>query len=255
MFIIHFLVNLTIVTIELALVGATGWLAWKQPLLMAALTAGLAVVLGLRLELRRLAFEMPFYFERSSKAGQVVRALVGGGQTLMKGVLAGLVALMTFSGTEDTRLMLVAALFAGCVLFGSILLRRLTISLGAKPAHWGFFRMAAPLGLLFSGAMSFFPAPSSLQVARKVLLELPARPGIAQAGEALFSLRLWIDDLLVRLMSTYVGPEGARAIGIIIGSNVLAGFVIALYAVMVSEVVRVLEEGHWRMRGMARRNL
>ena len=253
MFIIHFLINMTIVAVELALVAATGWVAWKQPLMFAAVTAALAVILGLRLELRRLAFEMPFYFERSGMTGQVMRALVGSGQALMKGVLAGHVALITFSGTEDARLQIVAAMFAGCVLLGSILLRRLTISLGAKPAHWGFFRMAAPLGLLFSGAMSFFPAPSSLQVARKVLLELPTRPGIAQAGEALFSLRLWIDDLLVRIMSGFVGPEGARAIGIVIGSNVLAGFVIALYAVVVSEVVRVLEEGHWRMRGLGRR--
>lgn len=253
MFIIHLFFNMVIAAVELALVAAAGWLAWKQPLAFAGLTGMLALLLGFRLELRRLAFEMPFYFDRPGGGGRWLRALLAVGQALMKGALAGLVALMTFSGTEANRLQVVAVIFAGCVLLGSMVLRRLTISLGAKPAHWGFFRMGAPLGLLFSAAMTFFPAPSSLEVVRRVLLELPSRPGLAQAGEALFSLRLWIDDLIVRLLLPFAGPEGARAIGIVIGSNVLAGFVISLYAVIVSEVVRVMEEAHWRMRGVRRR--
>jgi len=251
-FIIHLFVNLLIVSIELALAAATGWLAWQMPIVFSALTAGLALILGLQLELRRLAFETPFYFERSSSLARIVRVILGGGQALMKGVIAGFVALITFSGTGDSRLMIVAALFAACALVGSTILRRLTISFGARPTHWGFFRMAAPLGLLFSGAMSLFPPPSSLEVVRQVLIDLPARPSIAQAGEALFSIRLWIDDLIVRIFAIYLNPEWAKALGIVIGSNVLVGFAIAVYAVVLSEVVRMLEEAHWLMRGHRR---
>jgi hypothetical protein len=159
---------------------------------------------------------------------------------------------MTFSGTGESRLLIVAALFVVCALVGSTLLRRLTISFGARPTHWGFFRMAAPLGLLFSASMSFFPPPSSLDVARRVLLDLPAKPSMAQAGEALFSVRLWVDDLIVRILASYVGPEWAKLIGIVVGSNVLVGFVIAIYAVVLSEVVRTCEESHWRLRGHRR---
>jgi hypothetical protein len=251
-FIIHFLINLLIVIIELGLAAGAGWLAWQMPIAFSALTALLALFLGVQLELRRLAFETPFYFERSSRLARVVRGVLGSGQALFKGVVAGLVALMTFSGTGESRLMIVAALFAACALVGSTILRRLTISFGARPTHWGFFRMAPPLGLLFSGAMSLFPPPSSLDVVRQVLLELPAKPSIAQAGEALFSVRLWVDDLIVRILSGYTGPEWAKVIGIVIGSNVLAGFIIAIYAVVLSEVVRTLEEGHWRLRGHRR---
>ncbi|MGE0766866.1 MAG: hypothetical protein AB7L90_10415 [Hyphomicrobiaceae bacterium] len=252
MFIIHLFVNLLIVAIELALVTGAGWLAWQAPLVFAALTGGLALVLGFQLEVRRLAFETPFYFERSSGLARVVRLGLGGGQAIFKGLVAGLVAVMTFSGTGQSRLLVVAGLFAGCTLVGSTILRRLTISFGARPTHWGFFRMAAPLGLLFSAAMSLFPPPSSLDVVRQVLIDLPARPGIAQAGEALFSVRLWVDDLIVRIVGAYTGPEWAKAIGVVIGSNVLVGFVIAVYAVIVSEVVRGLEEAHWRARGHRR---
>lgn len=249
MFIIHLVINLLIVAVELACAAAAGWLAWIQPLMFSLLTASLAVVLGLHLEVKRLGFEQPFYFERAGGVGQIFRALFGGGQALLKGVLAGLVALMTFSGTEQTRLQVVAGLFVVVVLIGSTLLRRLTISFGARPAHWGFFRMAAPLGLIFSAAMSFFPPPSTIDVAKRVLVDLPARPSLSQAGEALFSLRLWIDDLIVRLAAGYIGPDWAKLVGIVIGSNVLVGFILALYAVLLSEIVRTLEEAHWRMRG------
>jgi hypothetical protein len=102
---------------------------------------------------------------------------------------------------------------------------------------------------LFSAVMSLFPPPTSLDVMRQVLLDLPARPSIAQAGEALFSIRLWIDDLIVRILAGYIGPEWAKLAGILVGSNVLVGFVIAIYAVVLSEVVRTLEEMHWRARG------
>ncbi len=247
---IHFLLNATIVAVELALVAATGWLAWHNAVWFAALSMVLAFLIGLNLEVKRLTFEMPFYFLRTTRLGQIARALMGSGQALVKALAAGLVALMIFSGTEPQRLQIVAGIFALCVLAGSILLRRLTISFGARPARWGFFRMGLPLGILFSAALSFFPPPSSLEVARKVLLDLPARPRLAEAGEALFSLRLWIDDLIVRLLANVIGAKWAELAGIILASNILAGFVLALYAVAISEVVRIMEEAHWRLRGL-----
>ncbi|MFV0297429.1 MAG: hypothetical protein ACK5JT_15040 [Hyphomicrobiaceae bacterium] len=250
MFIIHFLINATIVAVELAMVAGAGWLAWRQPLEFAILSALLALVIGVNLEVKRLTFEMPFYFSRSSRFGIFVRSLVGSGHALLKAVGAALVALVIFSGTEPGRLQVVAAIFALSTLAGSIVLRRLTISFGANPARWGFFRMTVPLGLLFSTAMSFFPPPSSVTVARQVLIDLPQRPSVSQAGEALFSLRLWIDNLIVRLLSDLIGPSAAQVAGIVIGSNMLAGFLIAIYAVTVSEVVRIMEETHWRLRGL-----
>lgn len=251
-FIVHLILNASIVAVELGLAAGTAWLAWKMPLVFAGLTAILAGWLGLRLEVARLNFEMPFYFEGTGALGSLLRVAMGIGHATLKAVAAGLVAVITFSGTDENRLLILAGLLFVCTVIGSAVLRRITISYGARPARWGFFRMAVPLGLIFSAAVSFFPAPSSLAVAQKVLLDLPARPSVAQAGEALFAIRLWIDDLLVRMIASATGPEWAKAIGIVVGSSVLAGFVIAIYAVAISEVVRVLEEAHWRLKGNRR---
>ena len=58
--------------------------------------------------------------------------------------------------------------------------------------------------------------------------------------------------LLVRLVANFTGPEWAKVIGIAVGSNVLVGFIIAIYAVILSEIVRMMEEAHWRARGRQR---
>lgn len=235
-------VNFGIVAVELALVAGIGWLAWQWPLAFTALTFVLALGLGLRLEQQRLAFEMAFYFERAGRLTSLLRLIVGSGEAIMKAVLAAVLALMTFSGTNAGRLQALAAIFAVLVLIGSIILRRATISLGMRPARWGFFRMGPPLGVLVSIAMSFFPAPSTSAIAWRTFFDLPDRPTLMKLGETLFQVRLWADDMIVRVLATWLGDGGARAAGLILSSNVLTGFLVALYAVAVSEVVRVMEE-------------
>ena len=161
-------------------------------------------------------------------------------------MLAAAIALIVFSGTDSARLQALAAIFGVLVLVGSMALRRATISLGLRPARWGFFRMGAPLGLLYAIATSVFPAPRLSDIAWRAVFDLPRRPSLSQLGETLFHVRLWVDDMIVRLLAQWLGPDTARIAGIVISSNVLMGFVIALYAVAVSEIVRAMEEGAWR---------
>lgn len=53
-------------------------------------------------------------------------------------------------------------------------------------------------------------------------------------------------DLVVKVLTQLMGADLGRILGVLVSSNVLAGFVLALYAVAVSEIVRGLEERHWR---------
>ncbi len=235
--------NSLIVAVELALVAGVGWLAWRLPLVFTAMTLALALGLGLRLEMARIAHEMPFYFEHTSRFGAALRVLIGSGEAILKALLAGGIALITFSGTDPGRLMAIAAIFAVLVLVGSMALRRASLSFGMKPARWGYFRMGAPLGLLVSFAMGFFPAPTTGAIAWRALFDLPQRPSLAQLGETLFQVRLWADDMIVRVLGVWLGTDGAKLAGLVISSNVLTGFLVALYAVAISEVVRVMEEG------------
>ena len=69
-----------------------------------------------------------------------------------------------------------------------------------------------------------------------------ARPTLAQASETLFVLKQSFDNIVYTLLSQLVSPALAKAIGVVVSVNILTGFVIAVFAVAISEIVRTLEE-------------
>lgn len=242
MIVVRILFNAIIMALEIAAVLAIAYLGWRQPLYFAAATAALALLMGYRLEQARIGNEIPFYFNRRFAVLSIPGKTVALAEALFKAVLAGIVALLTFSGTDADRLFWVAVIFAGALYIGSSLLRRLSISFGGVSSRWGYFRLAAPLGLLYSVAVAFLPVPSTGTVAKQLIFDLPARPNLAQASEVLFILKQKFDELLVGMLSQFVGQDAARVLGLIGSVNVLTGFVIAVYAVLIAEAVRLMEE-------------
>ena len=103
-------------------------------------------------------------------------------------------------------------------------------------------RLAAPLGLLYSAAVSFLPRPSMTDVGRKLIFETPARPNLSQASELLFVLKQKFDDIVVAMLGLVLSPEMAKIAGVLVSVNMLTGFAIAVFAVAIAELVRLLEE-------------
>ena len=242
MILVRFLANLLILAIEIAAVAGVAWLGLHYPLPFAAAAAVLALVIGTLLERARMQNELPFYFAHARAALTVFGTGIALIEAAMKALLAGLIALITFSGTDQARLLWVAVVFGGCLFAGTSLLRRLSISFDAIPSRWGYFRLAAPLGLLYSAAVSFLPAPSIGDVGRRLIFELPAKPSLAQASETLFILKQKLDDIVVTLLTQFVPPPAAKVVGILVSVNILTGFVIGLFAVVIAEVVHRMEK-------------
>lgn len=240
---VRYLVNALIMVAEAAAVAAVAWLAFHKPFLFAGLTAAIAFTQGILLEHARLTHELPFYFgNRGPRAGLIV-PFVATTAALVRALVAGLVALLTFSGTDPARLMWIAGIFGGTLYVASYLLRALTHRLDAKPARWGYFRLAAPLGLLFSIGMwvlssfAIVRTPALGELGRTLIFDTPERPGIEQASELIFRLKLYIDSVIVTLITPLVGAQWAPLAGIVLSVNVLTGFVVAIYAVLIAETV------------------
>ena len=247
---LRYLLNALIMAAEVAAVAAVAWLGYEHPLIFSGATALLAFGLGLALEAARLNNELPFYFE-NRKPGPiraVLVPLVGGMEALMKAVLAGVAALFTFSGTNHDRLFWVAILFGLTVFAGAAVLRVLSIKLNAVPSRWGFFRLGAPLGLLFSAglavlaATSIIPSASLPDLGWKIMWDMPAHPTVDQVSELVFQIKQAFDEFVVTILATVVPPDWARAAGIFISVNVLAGFVAAVYAAVIASGVRAAEK-------------
>ena len=243
MIVVRFFVNLVILAIELASVACVAWLGYRYPFALAAVAGLLALAMGIALEQARLKNELGFYFGRAAGALSWVGASFAIVEGLVKALLAAVVTLVTFSGTDASRLQLVAVVFGVCVFAGSSLLRRLSMSLGANPARWGYFRLAAPLGLLYSAAVSFLPHPSMTDVGRRLIFDTPAKPNLAQASELLFILKQKFDDIVVGIIAQFIPLDWAKVAGVLVSVNMLTGFAIAVFSVAIAEIVRRLEDG------------
>jgi hypothetical protein len=249
MIVLRILLNGVIMAAEIAAVAAVAWFGYAYPFVFAAFTAALSFVLGLRLETKRLSFELPFYFEGARSPRLLLVALVGSVEALMKGVLAGLAALFTFAGTDSTRLSWVAIVFGITVYAGSSALRALSVSFRAQPWRWGYFRLAPPLGLAFSAGIAALAAFGVLgttsvgEIGWKLVWELPQKPSVSQVSELFFQLKQAFDDFIVTLLSQVMSQEWARLVGIVVSVNVLTGFVASVYAALIAAIVRTAEEG------------
>lgn len=235
--------NALIMATEVAAVVAIAWLAVHYPVAFAAATALAAFAQGLWLEHARLRHELPFYFgSRGPRAGLLV-PFVAGTSALLRGLVAGLVALLTFSGTDHERLVWIAVVFGGTLYLATSILRALAHRLDAHPARWGYFRLAAPLGLVFSIGMWLLSgfgrvkSPELGELGRTILFDTPAKPTIEQGSELLFRLKQYIDSVMVTLLRPVIGADWAPVAGIVLSVNVLTGFVVAIYAVLIAGFV------------------
>jgi len=250
-FIVRIFVNLAILCFEVGAIAGIAALGYFQPLIFAGVTFVLALALGSRLEFARLKNELNFYFERKVPRGGPFTWIVAISEALFKAILAGLVALLTFSGTDHGRLYIVAIIFAACVFAGSSVLRWLANRFNVTPSRWGYFRVAGPLGLIFSLALEFLPKPSFAKVGFDLMFNLPASfsfdtEGLNRGSELLFMLKQKFDDVFFTLLVTFVGEHAATVIGVLTSVNMLTGFVIGIYAMVIAEAVRWLEGGERR---------
>lgn len=248
MAVIRILLNAVIMAAEAAAVAGIAYFGYLYPFHFAALTALLSFVLGLRLEYLRLMNEIPFYFEAGRTPRLWFAWFVGFGESFTKALLAGLAAVFTFSGTDANRLFWVAVVFGASVYLGAAILRSLSISLSARPGRWGYFRLAGPLGVVFSAGLTLLaligtvPLPSISDIGLKVLWEFPQTPTIEQVSELVFQLKQAFDDFIVRAIGVFVPIDVARVIGIFLSVNMLTGFVSALYASIIASGVRKAED-------------
>lgn len=237
----YILINGLVMVLELAAIAAVAWAGFTYPLYFALGTAAIVLVMGARLEYARIQNEIPFYFDRAPSRPMPFAWLVAAGESVAKALLAGVVGLMTFLGTDAERLWWVAAIFAFTLFIGVQIVRWLAYRLRARPLRWGYFRLAAPLGLFFSVGQSFLPAPGFTELARRITFDMPERPSMEQASEFLFLLKQTFDDIVERMLTWVFDPGVAQFIASIVSVNMLSGFVLSIYAVLIADASRRME--------------
>ena len=75
-----------------------------------------------------------------------------------------------------------------------------------------------------------------------MVFDLPKKPNLAEASEMLFLLKQKVDELVLSFLNVFFNPKVAQVVGLLLSVNALAGFLIALYAAMIAELVLKVED-------------
>ncbi|MEM7775072.1 MAG: hypothetical protein AAF732_05640 [Pseudomonadota bacterium] len=241
-------VNILAFAVEVALIVGFAYIGAHAPEAFALLTIGVALTAAISLEYARFAHEIPFYFgEALSGIGRAAARVWTTSEALFKSAVAGFVALLTFSGTNPDRLYWTAILFAICVFVGTTLLLRLKLSWGMLAVRWGYFRLSLPLGILYSAGVyaltqaGKLPSAGFGDVAYDATFNLARNPSVADASEFLFKLTQATDGLIAALLGTVIPADYVPAVQIVASTNILPGFVLAVYTVAVVRVVLAMQ--------------
>jgi len=238
--------NLVSLAVEIALIAGAAWLAATQPLVFAAVAAGAALLQGLALEYARFSHEMPFYFGRTLTGLRAAAARVWTtGEAVIKAGAAGFVALLMVSGTNAERLWWTAILFGVVTFLGTTVLLRISLNWRHRALRWGYFRLALPLGILFSAGIfgmteaNLLPQASFSGLAYTATFELAQSPTIQDASEFLFQLSQATDSLIAKMLGFVIPEAYVPFVQIVASTNVLPGFVIAVFAVAIAQVALI----------------
>ncbi len=245
--ILRIILNILGLAAELALIVGVAWLALNYPWVMAGLTTVLIITLGSVLEWSRQRHEDAFYFGDQNRLRLLLVGLSGVGEGLVKALAAGAALMLTFAGDDSERIFVLVVIFAACLFLGTGILRRGFYMYNMRPSRWGYFRLAVPLGIVFSAvvqgatALGFLVIPSLQSIAGSLVFDLPQRPTVEQLSDLAFKIRQTIDALVTDVAGGLLGEAYAPIIAVLVSVDVLIGFALAVYVVVILEIVLRLE--------------
>ena len=243
------ILNILVFAAELALIASVAWLALNYPWWMAGLTTALIIILGGMLEWSRQRHEDSFYFGDKSRLRLLLVGLTGVGEGLVKALAAGIAVMLTFAGNDSERIFILVCIFTACLFLGTGILRRGFYMYGIRPLRWGYFRLGVPLGIVFSAsvqgatALGLLVVPSLQSLAGSLVFELPQRPTVEQLSDIAFKIRQTIDALITDVAGSLLGEIYAPIVAVLVSVDVLIGFALAVYVVVILEIVLRLEGG------------
>lgn len=228
------------------------FLAKTSVVAFACVAAFAGMIAAVTMERERFLFEFPFYFAKPP--GPFAMGYIGVASSfsvLLKTILAGGLAYLFFSGTgvkeSVQRIEITAYAFAISLSIGAFLLAVLQYQ---NPAvrRWGYFRLALPLGVLYSAVMHIWPKSKSFWFWDNIEVQSCLNPSryktLGKASDCYFEVSQTIDHIVETVLRGIELPGVkwrlpdwlVEAVAVVGSSNIAMGFVLAPLAVLLIDV-------------------
>jgi hypothetical protein len=211
----------------------------QYPRIFGLVTFAASIVFFGRLEFDRNTHDLNFYiageisnsFRRWVKTYAVL-------EVIGRSAIISVLSILLFSGTDSWRIWLLAILFVSGVFVGRHFLGIASRFTSVSVIRWGYVRLSILIGIPFSILSGLVPGMSVREVTWTSLDTLVRGPDIDKAAEIIFGtfqvVNQFIEWLLQGLLGTFLG----WIVSLMISVNVLFGFVIVLYSLILFEMTK-----------------
>jgi hypothetical protein len=154
-------------------------------------------------------------------------------EVLGRSTLLGLLPIFLFSGTDTTRIILLASLFAACVILGYSFLNFIQTRTQIDVTRWVYVRLSVVLGLLFSVLSSHISGQSLTEIATQTAKsKWWGQLDFNEVAELLYGMIYQVNDFIASTLIKLFGSIIGNILGLIVSVNIIYGFLVALYSLL-----------------------
>lgn len=213
------------------------------PKILGMITFVASFIVFLQIELERNSHELTFYkaglISNTTKRWLMAYSIA---EVLGRSMIFAVLSILLFSGTNALRITLLAVLFIICVIVGYYCLSTLKRVTTIDVARLGYARLSVLLGILFSIISAGITGIEVSEITWKTLKSLMQSPDIDGVAELLFGVVQKVNEYLAWLLRALLGRILGSIVSLMISINVLFGFVVLVYSLLLMRLIELREE-------------
>ena len=207
------------------------------PLLFGLITFLASLIIFGRIERDRNTHDISFYITGDlSKSQKRYIYYYNIAEIFLRSAALGILSVFLFSGTDSNRILLLAIIFIICVIVGYFFLRSIKNNTNINPARWAYAKASIVLGLFFSLTTSKISGQSFTEItAQSLKNKWWGNLNFNQIAELIYGMLHLFNNFITAMFVKFFGFIIGNFFGFVISTNIIHGFVIALYSLLLLE--------------------
>lgn len=203
----------------------------RKPILFGIITFIISLFSLSKIEYDKAVHDRSFYsINKPSKSIVLFLSLWSNGSVFAMSFVFSIMVTILFSGTEIQRIETISNVFVFLVLIGIIVSSMMEKISSFNIERWGYVKMSALLGIIFSIIISKIESIGLYEVA-KIYIGRNISNDLNKVCEIIYALSYEINNFISKALCGFFGDIAGELISFMLTTNVIYGFIIYIYVI------------------------